>query len=110
MRRGKFAWGRTMHLENERFARGNKGRAAGMALALLLTGSGIARLQGQSGTATANAEKKTMTTASKFYCNIKTFNPAERSRHTQVTEKLIAARENILHTDKRYEFHNMPSK
>ena len=98
-----------MDLENERFARGNKGRAAGMALALLLTGSGIARLQGQSGTATANAEKKTMTTASKFYCNIKALNPAEREHHKQLTDKLIAARREIVETEKGYEFQYSPS-
>jgi len=79
-----------------------------MALALLLSATVTARLHGQS-TAITNAEKKTMTTASKFYCNTKALNPAERVRHKELTDKLIAARKEIVETEKGYEFQYSPS-
>jgi hypothetical protein len=97
-----------MYMKNKRFAGDKRRRAAGMALALLLSAAVTARLHGQS-TAITNAEKKTMTTASKFYCNIKALNPAERVRHKELTDKLIAARKEIVETEKGYEFQYSPS-
>ena len=97
-----------MYMKNKRFAGDKRRRAAGMALALLLSATVTARLHGQS-TAITNAEKKTMTTASKFYCNTKALNPAERVRHKELTDKLIAARKEIVETEKGYEFQYSPS-
>jgi len=56
-----------------------------------------------------NAEKRTMSTQSKFYCNIKALNPAERAEHKRLTDKLIAARKEIVETEKGYEFQFDPS-
>jgi hypothetical protein len=98
-----------MHIENKRFAGGKTRRVAGMALALLLTVSGTARLHGQSASATTNTEKTTMKTASKFYCNTKALNPAERVHHKQLADKLVAARKEIVETEKGYEFQYSPS-
>jgi hypothetical protein len=56
-----------------------------------------------------NQEKRTMATQSKFYCNIKALNPAERAEHKQLTDKLIAARKEIVETEKGYEFQFDPS-
>ena len=54
-------------------------------------------------------EKRTMASQSKFYCNIKALNPAERAEHKQLTDKLIAARKEIVETEKGYEFQFDPS-
>jgi hypothetical protein len=48
------------------------------------------------------------TTQSKFYCNIKALTPQERARHTQLSEKLLAARKEIVETAKGYEFQFSP--
>jgi uncharacterized protein HemX len=99
-----------MHIENERLARSKNRAVATVALALLLAGGGMSRLQGQSAPATTTAERKTMTSSSRFYCNIKALNPAERTRHKQLTDKLIAARKEIVETEKGYEFQYTPSQ
>ena len=54
-------------------------------------------------------EKETMTTQTRFYCNNKALNPTERARHKQLTDKLIAARKEIVETEKGYEFQYSPS-
>ena len=50
-----------------------------------------------------------MTTESKFYCNIKALNPAERAHHAKLTEKLLAARKATVETAKGYEFQFSPA-
>jgi hypothetical protein len=98
-----------MAIENKQIAGTEKRIAAATALALLLTGSGALRLLGQNAPATANTEKKTMMTASKFYCNTKALTPAERTHHKKLTDKLIASRKEIVETEKGYEFQYSPS-
>jgi len=96
-----------MHIENEVSTTSQKSRAAGMVLALLLSAGAIPLLQGQSATATTKAEK--MTTSNKFYCNIKALSPAERIRHKELTDKLVANRKEVVETEKGYEFQYSPS-
>ncbi len=48
------------------------------------------------------------TTQSKFFCNSKALAPEERAHHKQLTEKLLAARKEIVETEKGYEFHFSP--
>jgi len=98
-----------MAIENEQFASTKKRTAAATALALLLTGSGAGLVHGQNTPVAANGEKKTRTTASKFYCNTKGLTPAERAHHKQLTDKLIASRKEIVETEKGYEFQYNPS-
>jgi hypothetical protein len=74
----------------------------------LLTVSGAGHLFAQR-TLTTKSTEKTMTTASKFYCNTKVLNPAERPRHKQLTNKLVAERKQIIETDIGYEFQYDPS-
>ena len=50
-----------------------------------------------------------MTTATKFYCNSKALNPAEREHHKELTDKLIGTRKKIVETDKGYEFQYSPA-
>ncbi|MHB8609620.1 MAG: hypothetical protein ACYDCG_15070 [Candidatus Acidiferrales bacterium] len=96
-----------MQFEKKRLAGSMKWGITGIALSLLLGGSGE-RLYGQSTTATKNAEKKAVTT-SKFYCNTKALDPAERAHHKELTDKLLATRKEIVETDKGYEFQYSPA-
>lgn len=52
------------------------------------------------------------TTASQpqFYCNAKAFSPAERVRHKELTDKILATRNNIVEMPKGYEFQFSPAK
>src|SRR5260370_193130 len=58
---------------------------------------------------TKEKEKQVLKTQNKFYCNVKALNPAERLRHKQLTDKLIAGRKEIVETEKGYEFQYSPS-
>jgi hypothetical protein len=107
--RGKYDRRETLVIENKQIAGTEKRIAAATALALLLTGSAALRLLGQNAPATANMEKKTMTTASKFYCNSQALTSAERTQHQKLTDKLIASRKEIVETEKGYEFRYSPS-
>jgi hypothetical protein len=81
---------------------------AGAALALLVAGGGAGRTQAQASPVATNTERQTMT-QSKFYCNIKALNPTERAHHKELTGKLIAARKEIVETEKGYEFQFSPA-
>ena len=98
-----------MGIEIKQFAGGKKWRAVRIAFYLLLTASGAGHLHAQNTRPTTSAEKKTMTTESKFYCNTKALNSAERVRHQQLTDKLVAERKQIVETDIGYEFQYDPS-
>jgi len=99
----------TMNMEKEQFCRLRKGSLLGGGLALLIAGGGGGRVQGQASPLTTNAEKQTMTRQSKFYCNSKALNPNERARHKQLTDKLVAARKDIVETERGYEFQFTPA-
>ncbi len=45
----------------------------------------------------------------KFYCNTKALTTDERVRHKQLSEKLMAARKEIVETAKGYEFQFRPA-
>jgi hypothetical protein len=45
----------------------------------------------------------------KFYCNTKALTPDERARHKQLSEKLMAARKEIVETANGYEFQFRPA-
>jgi hypothetical protein len=44
-----------------------------------------------------------------FYCDVKALNPAERTRHNQLTEKLLAVRKATVETDTGYELQFNPA-
>ena len=98
-----------MYIEIKQFAGGKEWKAVRMALCLLLSLGGIALLHAQSTLETTSTEKKAMTTERKFYCNTKALNPTERTRHKQLTDKLVAERNRIVETDKGYELQYNPS-
>ena len=53
-------------------------------------------------------EKQVATTQSRFFCNTKALTPAERARHKELSERLIAARKATVETEKGYEFQFSP--
>lgn len=48
--------------------------------------------------------KQAMTTETRFYCNTKAMNPAERAAHKELTDRMIHARRKITETLDGYEF------
>ncbi len=97
-----------MTVLRERNGRKRKQRVAVAVLAALLS-SGVLLQASPQETTTKEKEKQVLTTQNKFYCNIKALNPAERTRHQQLTDKLIAGRKEIVETEKGYEFQFSPS-
>ena len=94
-----------MTVQRER--NGIKRRLAAVAgLVVLLSSSALVQASPQE---TKEKEKQVLTTQNKFYCNVKALNPAERLRHKQLTDKLIAGRKEIVETGKGYEFQYSPS-
>jgi hypothetical protein len=63
----------------------------------------------RNGAADAENAGEQAVSQSKFYCNTKALNPAERARHKLLTEKLVAQRTRIVETEKGYEFQYGPS-
>ena len=76
--------------------------------AVLIFGIGTTRMQLSKSSAPKSREK-TVTTQSKFYCNIKALSYAERIKHMLLTGKLIMARKEIVETETGYEFQFSPS-
>jgi hypothetical protein len=97
-----------MTVQRERNGRKRRQRVAVAGLAALLANGPLVQASPQE-TKTKEKEKQVLTTQNKFYCNIKALNPAERERHKQLTDKLIAARREIVETEKGYEFQYGPS-
>ena len=95
-----------MNKNKKQFGKASKTRAACAALALLIVGGEGAGLAAQGSPIVADSERR----VAKFYCNIKALNPAERARHKQLTEKLLAARKETLETEKGYEFQYGPGE
>jgi hypothetical protein len=83
--------------------------AATVTLGLVMTGSVADRAAGFELRQTAREDHQSMTTGSKFFCNMKALAPAERTHHQQLTEKLISSRTEIVETEKGYEFQFNPS-
>jgi hypothetical protein len=97
-----------MTVQRERNGRKREQRAAVAGLAALLSSGALVQASPQE-TKAKEKEKQVLTTQNKFYCNIKALNSAERERHKQLTDKLIAARKEIVETKKGYEFQYSPS-
>src|SRR5229473_6929353 len=102
-------WRKAMKNGKEGFVEANKKSAAIVTLALWIGGSGAMGLSTQSSAIAVQPERQAATVQSKFYCNIKALTPEERARHKQLSEKLMAARKEIVETDKGYEFQFSPS-
>jgi hypothetical protein len=98
-----------MNMEKKTYTGVKKCSVVGAALALLVLNGGWGRTQVQASRVASHTERQTMTTQSRFYCNLKALNPTERTQHKQLTDKLIAARKEIVETGKGYEFQFNPA-
>ena len=80
-----------------------------VALAGLLLGT-PALTPGRNGMAVHGAEQQAASSLGGFYCNIKALTAGERTRHKALTDKLLAARNEVVETDKGYEFQYSPER
>lgn len=96
-----------MTVQREQSGRKLKHRVAVAGLAALLASGALVQASPQE-TKSKDKEKQVLTTQNKFYCNIKALNPVEREHHKQLTDKLIAARREIVEIEKGYEFQYSP--
>lgn len=85
----------------------NRYPAAALFTLVMMT-NGTGRILARSFAGAASASRQTPD-ESKFYCNLKALNPAERAHQKQLTEKLIAARTDVVELPKGYEFQFDPS-
>jgi hypothetical protein len=92
----------------EQFVKASKKSAAMVTLALWIGGSGATGLSAQGSAIVVQTERQA-TVQSKFYCNIKALTLEERARHKQLSEKLMAARKEIVETAQGYEFQFSPA-
>src|SRR5690242_2141100 len=99
-------WRKAMKNRKERFVTLSKKSAAGFTLALWM---GSAMGLAAQGSAILVQPERQATVQSKFYCNVKALTPEERVRHKQLSEKLMAARKEIVESEKGYEFQFSPS-
>jgi hypothetical protein len=96
-----------MTVREERVGPMRKRRAAVAIFAVVVTLGATGEVSGQE--PPAKKEEKQMTAGqSKFYCNTKALNAADRSHHKELTDKLIAERRQIVETEKGYEFQYSP--
>ena len=95
-------------MKTKRFTAISKGSVSAAALTLVLATSGGGLGSMQASDAKTGAAPQT-SSDSKFYCNVKALNPTERAQHQQLTEKLIAARKEIVAMPGGYEFQYSPS-
>ena len=83
------------------------GISATLALAVSILSGGACQPQAQVSPAVEN--KEVPATATRFYCNTRALDPAERASHGKLGEKLMAARKKVVETEKGYEFQFGPS-
>jgi hypothetical protein len=76
--------------------------ALGLTIAGIAAGHGFREQDGN--------DAATIKVDGKFYCNIKALSAKERVRHKELTEKLVAARNETIETEKGYEFQYSPDK
>jgi hypothetical protein len=91
-------WKRRIAGTSRRIAAG----ALGLTIAGIAAGHGFREQDAKDGA--------TIRVDGKFYCNSKALSIEERARHKQLTEKLLAARNETIETEKGYEFQYRPDK
>jgi hypothetical protein len=83
--------------------------AATIALGLTTAAGGAHPMVGYKSRRIAKEDHRSMTTGSKFFCNVNALSTTERAHHKQLTEKLIRSRTEIVEGEKGYEFQFNPS-
>lgn len=92
----------------ERFFGMSKRTVAAAALAPFFMANTAANLAAQDSAAKTSKEGPVVTVEGKFYCNIKALTPAERTRHKELSDKLMGARSETVETSNGYEFQFSP--
>jgi hypothetical protein len=106
MGRGKSILEDEMNMEWKLRMQKTVGTIAAVAMGLGIAGiAGGHELRSQDG-----KDAPTIRVDGKFYCNVKALSPNERARHKELTEKLLAARNETIETEKGYEFQYSPDK
>jgi hypothetical protein len=103
-------WRKAMKNRKEWFEAAGKKMAAIATLGLLSGASGTVGLAAQSSAIVVQPERQMTTVQGKFFCNAKALTAQERARHKRLGEKLMAARKEIVETEKGYEFQYNPSE
>ena len=78
--------------------------SAGLVLLTVASGAGA------QAPAIGSGKTQAVSAPSKFYCNIRALSPAEHARHTQLTDKLLATRKDVVESEKGYEFQYSPKE
>ena len=78
--------------------------AAGVTLALWLGSGGAMGQAAEQSAIVVKPERQGAIVQSKYYCNTKALTAEQRTHHKQLTEKLLAARKEIVESAKGYEF------
>ncbi|HEY2459921.1 MAG TPA: hypothetical protein VGI16_03900 [Candidatus Acidoferrum sp.] len=95
-------------MKSEKF-RGLSTSGISVALAALLLGApGL--MAARNGMAVDGAKQQAADSWGGLYCNIKALTAGERARHKALTDKLLAARNEVVETDKGYEFQYSPER
>jgi len=79
-----------------------------VAVAALFLANTAAGLPAQDSPAKTSKEGSSVTEQGKFYCNIKALTPAERARHKELGDKLMAAKNETIETPNGYKFQFSP--
>jgi hypothetical protein len=106
MRRGKSILEDEMNKDWKLRMQKSAGTIAAVAMGLGI--AGIAT--GHTMYVQAGKEAPAIRVDGQFYCNVKALSPSERVRHKELTEKLLAARNETIETEKGYEFQYTPDK
>src|SRR5882672_7340839 len=106
MRAGKSILEDKMNKERKLRMQRTGGTVAAVAMVLVIGGIAAGySLQPQNG-----KDAPVIKVDGAFYCNIKALSPSERARHKKLTEKLLAAKNETIETEKGYEFQYSPDK
>ena len=83
--------------------------AAGAATFAMLILAVVAARTQRMGSPIPQSTEQTMTTQSRFYCNMKALSHTERIKHMMLTGKLIMTRKEIVELERGYEFQFSPT-
>src|SRR5882672_4937295 len=84
-------------------------RTIGAVIVALLTLAMVTARTRRPASPTPKSREQTMTTQSRFYCNMKALSHTERIKHLMLTGKLIMVRKEIVELENGYEFQFSPS-
>lgn len=84
-------------------------KKAGVAAVVMLSvaGTGIAGMSPRSGLQ-QNTPGGAILVEERYFCNVKALNAEERKRHEELTRKLLAKHQEVVETEKGYEFQYAP--